>query len=160
MNINTSASVIINRPREDVFALATDHAVIPELFRGFGPIPAIEKISMIEGSGLTAGSVRLVENSDGSKLRERIVLFNPPREQQYILESGFRPPFSLLVSSGQGHWTFNRSSNGTLVTWNFSFTLTHPLAYPMAMQVATVLFNQAQKQCLKRLKNKCEQQAS
>jgi hypothetical protein len=156
MEIQTQASLYINAPREKLFTFATTSKNLPKVFTGFGPVPAIKKVSMIEGQEGIKGSVRLVENSDGSKIRERILKFTPPKNHSYVLESGFIPPFSWIVSKAIGNWTFDSEKSGVRVTWKFTFFLTTPIAIAVALPLAKVFFYGAQLKCLRNIKAACE----
>jgi hypothetical protein len=72
------------------------------------------------------------------------------------LESGFRPPFSWLIKSARGHWTFDEAGKDTKIVWNFSFVLTNPLCALMAMPIAKIFFQEAQARCLQNIKTACE----
>ena len=66
-SISTSASVVIPRPRPEVFALATD-STNASLLRSRGPFAGIRKVEMQEGQMLAAGAKRQVVMTDGTVL--------------------------------------------------------------------------------------------
>jgi len=134
--ISTSASVFIPRPREEVFARATDSTNTPELLRGRGPFAGITKVEMHEGQALATGSKRRVFMTDGTVLEEVILAFDPPATYRYGWEGGAKFPFSLLVRSGTGDWGFTEEEGGTRIVWTYTFGLTSPLAYPLAIPIA------------------------
>jgi uncharacterized protein YndB with AHSA1/START domain len=134
-NISTSASVLIPRPREEVFALATDDTNAPETLRSRGPFAGITKVEMHEGQSLAKGSRRRVTMTDGTVFEEVILDYDPPVRHRYRWTGGAKLPFSLLVRSGTGNWDFTETKGGTRIVWTYTFGLTSPLAYPLALPI-------------------------
>jgi uncharacterized protein YndB with AHSA1/START domain len=134
-NISTSASVLIPRSREEVFAYATDSTNAPETVRARGPFAGITKIEMHEGQALATGSKRRVTMTDGTVLEEDILDYDPPVRHRYGWTGGAKLPFSLLVRSGTGNWDFTEAEGGTRIVWTYTFGLTSPLAYPLAIPI-------------------------
>jgi len=128
-----------------VFALTLDPDRFPATFRGCGPIPALRRITPNAPSAV--GSTRQVESSDNSVLTERIVALDPPHRHAYVL-SGLRPPLAWLAREGYADWRFAPSPTGTLVTWRYDFTLTSPLAWPLAAPVLSGFMCAAMRRCL------------
>ena len=133
--ISTSASVLIPRPRDEVFAVVTD-GTNATLLRPRGPFAGISKVEMHEGQTLATGSKRRVIMTDGSVLEEEILAFDPPVRYRYGWTGGVKFPFSLLVRSGGGNWDFAEEAGGTRIVWTYTFGLTSPLAYPLAVPIA------------------------
>ena len=134
-NISTSASVLIPRPREDVFAWATDSTNAPETMRSRGPFAGITKVEMHEGQTLAKGSRRQITMTDGTVLEEVILDYDPPVRHRYGWTGGAKFPFSLLVRSGTGNWDFTETEGGTRIVWTYTFGLTSLLAYPLAIPI-------------------------
>jgi len=134
-SISTSASVFIPRPREEVFAVATDSTNTPRTIRRRGPFAGIRKIEMYEGQSLAKGSKRRIFMTDGTVLDEVILDYDPPKRHRYGWSGGVKPPFSLLVRSGTGNWDFIETEGGTRIVWTYTFGLTSPLAYPLAIPI-------------------------
>ena len=134
-NISTSASVLIPRPREEVFAWATDSTNAPETLRSRGPFAGITKVEMHEGQVLAKGAKRRVHMTDGTVLEEVILDYDPPVRHRYGWTGGAKLPFSLLVRSGTGNWDFTEAEGGTRIVWTYTFGLTSPLAYPLAIPI-------------------------
>jgi hypothetical protein len=156
MKIETEASIVVMRDPETVFDFATAPGNMPAVFTGYGPIPAIEKVENIDDDETKAGTIRLVINSDGSVIEEEVLEFSRPHVQQYRLNQGFRPPFSFLVRSGGGHWTFDRQGDQTHIVWKFYFELTNPLVYPIASVIVRRHFQRAMRVCLSNIKAQVE----
>ncbi len=135
MQISTSASVLIPRPREEVFARATDSTNTPQTLRSRGPFAGISKVEMHEGQTLAKGSRRRVFMTDGTVLEEVILDYDPPVRHRYRWTGGAKFPFSLLVRSGTGNWDFIETEGGTRIVWTYTFGLTSPLAYPIAVPI-------------------------
>jgi hypothetical protein len=134
-SISTSASVVIPRPRDDVFAFATYSANAPSTIRARGPYAGVRKIEMHEGQSLAKGSKRRIFMTDDSVLDETILEYDPPVNHRYAWTGGVKPPFSLLVRSGSGNWDFTETEGGTRIVWTYTFGLTSPLAYPLAIPI-------------------------
>jgi hypothetical protein len=73
--------------------------------------------------------------TDGSVLEEVILDYDPPRRHRYGWSGGAKFPFSLLVRSGTGNWEFTEVDGGTRIVWSYTFGLTSPLAYPLAVPI-------------------------
>lgn len=145
MDVHVSAQRIIRAPAAAVFALAVDPQRFPLTFRGFGPIPSIRSISLLEP--LATGSTRRLDNSDGSRPVERITALDPPHRHAYVL-SGLSAPFSWLVRDAQAEWTFAPSATGVRVSWRYRFALTAIAAWPLAWPLLQVFMRGAMRRCL------------
>ena len=130
---------------EAVFALAVDAERFPSLFRGFGPIPALRRISL--HGPLAVGVRRDVEGEDGVVMLETVTALEPGRRHGYTL-SRLRPPLSWLVRVGHADWTFAPRDGGTEVTWRYRFELTSPLVWPIAAPLLHVFMRGAMQRCL------------
>ena len=129
-----------------VFALALDPARFPATFRGCGPIPAVRHIAAQLPPA--AGSTRELENSDGSRVTERITALKVPFHHAYTL-TGLAPPFSWLVRAGHADWTFTRMADGTHVQWRYDWELASPLAWPVAWPLLQGFMRVAMQRCLR-----------
>lgn len=157
--IKTFARTTILARRERVFDIATANETLPRVFTGYGPVPAILEARIESGRPPAEGEFRLLSNSDGSAIREEIVELVRPRTHRYRLLSGLAPPFSWLIRSASGRWSFEEMSTGTRVTWRFVFEPRSALARPLVHFVATWFFQPAQVRCLEALKRLCEADA-
>jgi hypothetical protein len=93
------------------------------------------------------GSLRRVENTDGSVLGERLEVIECPQRHAYTL-SGFRPPFSWLARSGAADWRLRRLAAGTEVCWCYRFTLSSVFAYPLCWPLLKIFMRCAMTRCL------------
>lgn len=151
----SQAILEIKAAPELVFDWATDPAKMPQFFRGYKGIPGIKKVE-IEGREIQAGTLRKVYNTDNSVIDEEIIDFTRPHQHSYRLISGFKPPFSWLVTTGGGTWTFSNSDQGTIVDWQFYFQLRSIVAYPIMTKLILPQFQKAQQLCLLQIKQMIE----
>jgi hypothetical protein len=138
-------------PPQAVFDLMVDTARFPATFRGYGLIPAIRAISL-QGP-LAVGATRRIENADGSVLTERVDALAPPSHHAYTL-TGFRAPFSWLVTRGAAEWVIAPRAGagpGSSVSWRYRFTLTGRLAYAPAALILHLFMARAMRRCLARM---------
>ena len=145
MGIQVRVERTIRAPATAVFALALDGARFPAMFRGYGPIPALRR--MTAQAPAAVGSTRLVESSDDSILTERITALDPPHRHAYTL-SGLRPPLAWLARGGDALWTFTPAGDATRVSWRYAFTLTSAFAWPVAALLLHVFMRGAMRRCL------------
>lgn len=159
MKIQSKAAIEIKASPEKVFDYATNLENLPKVFKGYGVIPAICKAEIADGGEMQQGVTRRITNSDGSIIDEEILTLKRPTKQTYRLVKGFKPPFSYLVKSGGGDWTFTptpNTTNSTFITWEFYFELTSPLAYPIMAFIMSSYFQKAQQLCLNEIKKNLE----
>lgn len=130
------------------FALGLDPQRFPDCFRGYGPIPAIRRITLHAPPAV--GSTRSLENSDGSRPLERITALDPPHRHAYVL-SGLRAPLSWLVREGRADWIFTPVEGGTQVRWSYDFEPTSALSKPFAAALLQMLMRPAMARCLARM---------
>lgn len=131
-----------------VFALALDPDHFVRAFRGAGPIPALTRIEQLGEPML--GAQREVHSADGAVLQERITAFDPAERHAYEL-SGLKPPLSWLVRQGEADWRFIEDGQGTRVRWDYAFTLTSPLAWPLAAPLLRIFMQRAMRDGLRAL---------
>lgn len=156
MQIQTSVQVIVNAKIEDVFNASTDCDNLPKFFTGYKGIPAILSAKTVDGLPLREGSIRIVDNSDGSSIEEVILSLKQPSLQEYKLIRGFKPPFSWLVRAASGKWEYETLDNKTRVIWNFYFETRNIFAYLVFRLLVLHQFQKAQEICLKNLKKYVE----
>lgn len=140
MKVSTATSIVIARPREEVFDLCTKDDTRERFLRPLGPIAGVAKSEMHEGEVLKTGAHRTITMTDGVVLEEVILDYTRPVRHQYRWVGGLKPPFSWLVRSGTGCWDFTEVEDGTRIEWSYVFELRSPLAYPAALPILS-LFN-------------------
>ncbi|HEY9906169.1 MAG TPA: SRPBCC family protein [Thermosynechococcaceae cyanobacterium] len=156
MLIRTSVQIFINAPIEQVFDCSIDCQNLPKFFTGYEAIPAILSATTTDRLPLHEGSTRIVQNSDGSSITERIVSLQRPTLQAYKLLHGFKPPFAWLVRSASGQWLYQAIGSKTHITWQFEFEMQHFLAYVVFLAIVKHFFQIAQSICLENLKQAIE----
>ncbi|MGO1072041.1 SRPBCC family protein [Lysobacter sp. CA199] len=157
MRLTLTAERRIAAAPEAVFALALDSERFPALFDGYGPIPGLKRITPLAPAAV--GSLRALENRDGSKLMERITALEPPHRHAYVL-SGMRPPLAWLAREGHAQWSFESERDGsgesTRVVWRYEFELTSALAWPLAAPLLHGFMRKAMQRCLDRMAHTLE----
>ena len=94
---------------------------LPQIFRGFGPIPAVTGTREQTGAWDHAGATRVVELADGSQAREELTSYTAPSYFAYRL-GGFTGPFRHLVAGAEGEWWFSEAGDGsTRIRWTYPF---------------------------------------
>ena len=152
MNISTSTSIVIPKPREEVFHFACANETFERNLHPRGLIAGVDKVEMFEGHALAEGSWRRVWMTDGTVLEEVILDYDPPVKHRYRWTGGVKPPFSLLIRSGTGCWDFSEVDGGTRIDWGYVFELKSPLAYPLALPIMP-LFKSWLKQSLEAMRS-------
>ncbi|HVH97994.1 MAG TPA: SRPBCC family protein [Enhygromyxa sp.] len=152
MRVSNIESIVVPGPREAVFERAFALAEMPKLLRGWGPVPGVERAELLDGGEYAVGKVRRIHNTDGSSLDEEILEYDPPSAHAYRLYGNFRGLAKLLVIEGRGDWSFVvLGPSRTEVTWRYEFTLTSPLAFPLAVPMMKVAFANMQRGTLRLL---------
>ena len=157
MKIQTSTQVVINANIESVFDASTDCQNLPKFFIGYKAIPAIVSARTSDGLPLQEGSIRIVDNSDGSSIEESIVSLQRPNIQKYKLVKGFKPPFSWLVRAASGQWLYENIDVTTKITWEFNFEAFNLFTYLIFRLIVKRPFQKAQEICLKNIKSHLEE---
>jgi hypothetical protein len=124
-------------PRSALWALLTDLDAMP-LFTGFGPIPGIERVRWIEGSGYQQGAVREVRNRDGSTHREDVAEI---RAQELLVDRiyDFTSPLRFIAREARDRFELGEQGGTTTLTRTFQLELTSALALPLAAALRPLL---------------------
>jgi len=150
VEVRTEASIVVHRPIAEVFDFAVAPESQPLLLQAAAPIPGVAGIDMLDGAVLETGARRRVRLSDGSTLREEVIALDRPRRHAYRWLDAPASPLDWLVRAAVGDWTFSGDGDRTRVDWTYTFTLTSPLAWPLATAVAW-LFGRWMQQSLDRI---------
>lgn len=145
MKVHCQAETFVAAPLRPVFAMTVDPIRFPEFFTGYGPIAGIESVEV--DAPLRPGSIRRVRGKDGSQLSEKVTVLDPPLRHAYVL-TGFGSPFSWLVRRGEADWTAKATGDGTWLRWDYHFTLSSPLALPLAWPLLKLCMTRAMRRCL------------
>jgi len=141
------AEKVFPAPRPVVFAACTDNTNVVRCFKPYGPIPGVTRAELRDAEQLAVGVRRTITTSDGVTMDETILGYEVPALHHYRWGGELKPPFSWLVRTGTGHWTFSDEPDGTRVRWTYTFALTTPLVAPV-MWALTFLFGRWMKQTL------------
>ncbi len=128
MDVRTRATIEIARSPEEVFDFVADPSHFARWLRPLAPIPGVRSTEAIGEGAQRVGSRRRIAMTDGAILIEEVLVLDRPHRHAYRWEKP-KLPFSLLVKSGRGDWTFAPSGTHTRVEWTYTFELTTPLAY-------------------------------
>lgn len=151
MQLSTAASAVAPGVTvAELFDRVADPAAAAEFFRGYGPIPAIAEVRMLTPAPIATGSRREVVLTDGSKLAEEVIEFEPPRLHRYRIVR-FGPPLSRLLRTGQGTWSFTPERDGARVTWSYEYELVSVWAWPVAVLFVKVLMRGAMRRAVAQL---------
>lgn len=123
----------------------------------YGPIAGIADGTILDGQPLLQGVCRRMTLTDGTVLDEVILEHDAPARHRYKWTSGLKPPFSWLVRSGEGTWTFSEVNDGTRIVWSYNFELRSAAAYPLAVPIVR-LFRRWQRRGLARIRDEIIQQ--
>ena len=107
-----------------------------QIFRGFGPLPAVRGNREQTGAWDHVGASRVVELSDGSEAPERITGYAPPHHFAYRV-GPFTSALRFAVSHADGAWWFSDAGDrGTHVRWSYTFRLHGPAAPLVRLAIA------------------------
>lgn len=149
--VSTSAVVdVMGATVEQLFDYATDPRSVVEFFVGYGPIPAIRRLEMLEGAVPAVGARRRVVLADDSELLEEILVLDRPRHHVYRV-TGYRRPFSWLTSEGEGEWRFEPIATGARVAWHYRHELVSPWVRPLAALIVSRFMQLAMQRALQRI---------
>lgn len=106
-------------------------------FRGYGPLPGIEKAEFVQQTPEMVGSVVRVRNRDGSGHSERILEWSDAR---VVMELGdFTPPLDRFAERFRETWTFERESDATRVRRSFDLFPRGVLGWPFLFLISFLL---------------------
>lgn len=141
MDLSVSRHVDLAYPLPAVWNAAATIENLPRTFGPVAPIPGVRAAEVQGGGALSVGSVRLVHLTDGSTSREEILALEERARHTYRLMD-LPPPFSWLVRHAVSDWRFAAAGSGSTIDWSYTFTLTTPLAWPLA-KILVWLFGRA-----------------
>lgn len=136
MNLQLEIQREVFAAAERVFDVACAEDNLPRFFQRVGPIPGVIGSNSLapESSGLARREVML---SDGTSMVEIIKVRERPCRQRYAWAHPPSPPLHLLVRGAEADWQFEATADGlhTRIVLRYTFTLTSPLAVPIALVV-------------------------
>lgn len=153
MKLRVRAAVTVNRPRSEVYDFSVANQTLARVLQKLGPIPGITAAEFTAGGSLAPGAQRQVTMSDGSVIEEEVLEAVRPRLHRYRWLRGLRPPFSVMVRSGEASWTFSDADGGgTEVEWIYLFGLRSVVFYPLAAPILFLLFRRWMQRGLERIR--------
>ena len=148
ISIKVTKTVELNRDRLFDFFIPIE---LPKIFRGYGLLPAVVKVSQQTGAWDVTGHSRTVHLSDGSTVYEEVTTCDRPELFSYKL-SKFTGIFGLLVAKAIGGWRFNAITDRTTeVIWEYSFYAKGTLAYLILKPMLELIFQRYMEQIVEDL---------
>ena len=136
MEIRFEQSHFIPSDPATVFATAVlDVSFLERAVEKFGPLPNVIKCEIVHGKHVAEGAIRRVTLKSGGILNERIKKceIGPAiYRMNYVQETGFPFPFSLVSKAAHGEYVACPSQRGTLFTWRSTHILASPISFPLA----------------------------
>ena len=145
--IEVEASVVIDQPRERVFAAAAgETAALARHFKGYAPlIPGIVEAHVEGGDPPRAGALRPVKLSDGTSIVERILAFEVPSKHGYEMAQ-MNTLQRLICTNMVSEWRFTDEGKGTRIVWHYAI---HAKPWRGGIgQVVGHFFQKAMQRCL------------
>ncbi len=128
----TRSTVIAGAPQM-VFDFIAAEDVLPKLFTGYGPLPAVKSTSQNSGPWEQPGSARMMHLADGTTVREQVTDYHRGRYFAYRVWEFGNPIVRALATGARGEWTFSADPAGTRVDWTYTFTAKNRVtALPLA----------------------------
>lgn len=150
MSFVVEAERVIRAPRARVFEVATSNATLMKCFRGLKPlIPGIEEATIEGGGPAVTGSLRPVKLTDGTKIKERILLLEAPSVHRYdMLEMNLLQ--RLICENMISEWRFLEEGDSTRIVWRYEILPRNVLVEPVTWIVSQA-FRRAMQDCLDRI---------
>ncbi len=147
MTIEVEATILINQPRERVFAAAAgETAALARHFTGYPPlIPGIVEAHVEGGDPPRANALRPVRLSDGTRIVERILAFEAPSRHRYEMAE-MNTLQRLICTNMVSEWSFSDEGAGTRITWHYAI---HEKPWRGVIgKVVAFFFQKAMQRCL------------
>lgn len=93
---------------------------LPQVFSGYGPLPAVVSIDHFDNAWNAAGQSRQINLSDGSHGIENMTSFDAPNSFGYTIKP-FTGVVGGLVDHADGMWSFTPSGDGTDIQWSYTW---------------------------------------
>lgn len=135
---HTVAVILLTTPEQAFTVIAPIN--LPQIFRGYGPLPAVVRVEGQSGPWAVAGAVRHPQFADGGSAVETLVSYDAPHYFAYTIH-GFTNALRWLTSGVRGEWWFREQEDGTtLVRWCYGFTPHSAWARPLLWLVVRLLW--------------------
>lgn len=107
-------------------------------FTGYGVLPGIKAATFETRTPDVIGTRIRVENADGSRHVEEVVVWEPDRRVRLDMKD-FSPPLSRLASGFEERWEFEQTDAGTRVVRSFIMHPKSMLARPALWLISLLL---------------------
>jgi lipoprotein-anchoring transpeptidase ErfK/SrfK len=146
--ISVTKKIVFTQKPNVVFDFVVAEDVLPKVLTGYGPLPAVIRTSEKSGPWTAPGSTRRVHLADDSTVREQITHFESSKYFAYRVFDFGHPLLRTLANEGKGEWTFLPVSEGTEVTWTYTFTAKNAFAAIPLSAIANVLWRGYMNVCI------------
>lgn len=119
--LHTTAEVIIDGKKEDVFHYISSAAKLPDWLKKSGPIYGVVSVKMLKGQWGKVGDTRKVTRGDNATLVEELISINPYANYAYQT-THFSDIFRFLTNKTYGQCWFDTIDDKTRVRWTYIFT--------------------------------------
>jgi hypothetical protein len=117
--INITVKAHSKAPQQKAFDIVLP-IDLPQVFTGYGPIPAVKSVEHFDDGWNAAGQSRQINLADGSHGIEHMLTFENGKSFGYEIR-----PFTGLVGSfvdhAEGEWSFTPDGDGTTVQWSYTW---------------------------------------
>ena len=137
MPIYFACHAVLPQTPEEIASKILDTSNWPD-FNGYGPLPGIKSADFVARTQEIVGSKILVENTDGSRHAEQILVWDPPRELRLRLFE-FSAPLSWLADHFEEHWIFEDRSEGCAVVRRFELYPRSLASWPIVWLISWLL---------------------
>ncbi|WP_437931542.1 SRPBCC family protein [Sorangium sp. So ce291] len=157
--VSTVVSTRIAVPRAPFFDWLVPGVFDTELHTvlraGYG-FPGTEWTSGTTGPWDVPGSYRTIHLTDGSTVREEVLVADAPDYFAYVVTNFTNPILRRLVKEARGQWWFTDDGPGTKAKWLYEFEGTSALATLVLTPVIKVFYKMYMTAGLQRIKERAE----
>ncbi|MDQ3760046.1 MAG: polyketide cyclase [Actinomycetota bacterium] len=133
---------------------------LAQVFRGYGPLPAVVGTKGLDGGWDHVGATRVVELSDGSEAGELITSYERPEYFAYRVGPFESAPLRNLVDVAVGEWWFSTAEGeSTAIRWSYTFLPRRAVARPLVRAMIGPLWRGYAKRTLALAIGEVERQA-
>lgn len=151
---STTVERVLRAPLDQVFELSAAGETLPQFLLSYGPIPAIERVDLLQGKWGVLGADRHVHLKGGGRVREEVTAFDPPRSFAYSMGDYEKTPLKLLARRAWSEWKYEAVPEGTRVTWFYVFEPRSVFTRPLLSFFVHVIYRGFMAQSLRLLEEK------
>ena len=141
MSISIIEEHIFSAPPEKFFDFITNPFNMTT-WVGYGPVPAIEKITPLTWPDRGVGASYRVENSDGSSHEESVIMYDRPK-RFHLAIGHFLSPFRFFIDRMEEDWQCEPKGRGTRARRTFILYPTATIVWSAVWLMGQTLWRQA-----------------